>query len=332
MEKQEQKQKQKVITVDQLLALPKTYIPWVVRDLLPSSGVSILVSEPKKGKSTLLKYLLSCVAQGKPFLGFETFKGRCLYLDMEDTVERVQDQFSALKMPPGVAIDVWVAGRINAGIAQLLDLMMSKKNSGEPYNLVAVDGMTDLRPVNDINSYTETKAALKDVESIARTTGAHLICSHHANRGYGSGSKRVLGSTAIFGTVDSLISLEGKNENNLTVSATLRHSPPVPKTRLIREGFSFRLGDVIGFGIDKSQDRVENVLLQLGKPCDTATIMNHAKMAKRVVLTHLTDLVESGRVIRSGSGKSGDPFLYASNPSDQELFDNSDNLLMLSKK
>ena len=44
---------------------------WVVTDLIPARGCSLLAAPPKLGKSTLVRYLAWCVATGTRFLEYE---------------------------------------------------------------------------------------------------------------------------------------------------------------------------------------------------------------------------------------------------------------------
>ena len=67
----------------------------VVEGFLPS-GTFILSGQPKIGKSFLMLMLCWCVAEGKPFLGFETRKSEVLYLTLEDTDARIQERLARM--------------------------------------------------------------------------------------------------------------------------------------------------------------------------------------------------------------------------------------------
>jgi len=56
-------------SVYELYATPEESVPFVVEDLLPSSGLSVLAGKPKAGKSTLARQLAVAVAQGQPLQG-----------------------------------------------------------------------------------------------------------------------------------------------------------------------------------------------------------------------------------------------------------------------
>ena len=56
----------------------------IIRDLIPQ-GLSILGGAPKVGKSWLVLDLCVKVAKGENLWGYETTKGRSLYVALEDT-------------------------------------------------------------------------------------------------------------------------------------------------------------------------------------------------------------------------------------------------------
>lgn len=305
---------------------------WIVSGLLPDESLSLLVSPPKVGKSTLLKHLAVCVARGAPFLGFETTKSRVLYIDMEDVISRVHEQFMALKPEADLSIDILVARRGKYGLPELDALLKAQKAQKTPYDLIIVDTLFDISPVKDINDYTQTKAAVAALEGVVRPTGAHVICAHHANKGIGNGAHRVLGSTAIFGTVDALLLL-GKTPKGLTFTAELRHSPAVPKTVLIRNGSTFSLGKVLDGGTqsDSLHERVESLLFRANQPVDIGAMIDTLNVSRKSLLPVLSSMVKNKTVICSGPGTKGSPRLYALSEDYRSLMTGAGKLFSLSK-
>jgi stage III sporulation protein SpoIIIAA len=54
----------KFITLNQLFSQPLAVIRFLIYNLLPASGLAILVGKPKSGKSTLVRQLILAVAKG----------------------------------------------------------------------------------------------------------------------------------------------------------------------------------------------------------------------------------------------------------------------------
>ena len=67
----------------------------VVEGFLPV-GTYILAGAPKCGKSFWVTQLCWCVAEGVPFLGFQTQQAETLYLALEDTPERLQNRLNRM--------------------------------------------------------------------------------------------------------------------------------------------------------------------------------------------------------------------------------------------
>jgi RecA-family ATPase len=79
-------------------------------------------------------------------------------------------------------------------------------------SLVVVDTLFDMVDTLDVNSYAPIKKQLSFFNNLAEKSGSHIMFIHHQNKpnlNYGRGSGHtVLGSTAIFGSVDCLLIFE----------------------------------------------------------------------------------------------------------------------------
>lgn len=66
---------------------------WLVRNLFPKEGVSIIASVSGEGKSLLVMDLAKCISEGTPWLGnpsFETVQSKVLYLNLEMSLSEIQ--------------------------------------------------------------------------------------------------------------------------------------------------------------------------------------------------------------------------------------------------
>src|SRR3989338_7542026 len=60
--------------------------PWLVKNLFPREGISIVASISGEGKSIMIMHLAQCISEGKPWFGnaeFETEQTRVLYINLE---------------------------------------------------------------------------------------------------------------------------------------------------------------------------------------------------------------------------------------------------------
>jgi len=89
---------------DELKSMEIDPMFFVVENMLPT-GLSILASPPKFGKSWLCMMLSIAVSSGKSFLGFRTNKCGVLYLALEDSYQRLQDRMNKVLRDSQVSKD-----------------------------------------------------------------------------------------------------------------------------------------------------------------------------------------------------------------------------------
>src|SRR5712692_10214544 len=66
---------------------------------------------------------------------------------------------------------------------------------------------------------------------LARETRAHVLCAHHAGKGNREGGDSILGSTAIFGVVDTALIMK-KLEGYRTIQSEQRYGADLEETVL----------------------------------------------------------------------------------------------------
>ncbi len=78
--------------------------------------------------------------------------------------------------------------------------------------LIIIDTLFRLIRVKDANDYATMTLALEPLMETARGCGAHLLVTHHGGKADREGMDSILGSTAIFGAVDTAILIKrGRN-------------------------------------------------------------------------------------------------------------------------
>ena len=85
-----------LLPLGDLLTRPDIPVEYVVENLLVSGTVSGVVAKPKVGKSTFARNLCLAVSRGDKFLGFETRRGECIYLALEEREEDIKNDFRAM--------------------------------------------------------------------------------------------------------------------------------------------------------------------------------------------------------------------------------------------
>ena len=72
------------------------HFSWLVEDLIPEGGWTLLVGPPGSGKSMLSIQLTDSIQEGSSFLGMKTKKGNCLYIQADATEGEWQEQIRNL--------------------------------------------------------------------------------------------------------------------------------------------------------------------------------------------------------------------------------------------
>jgi len=197
-------------------------IEYVVERLIAESSVNVWFGQWGAKKTWAAIDLAVCVASGKQWLGMATEPCNVLIIDEEsgDTrlANRIKDvmrgelgqlanesvpiksvslaQFNLLKRPD------------DADLLARLVLELDAK-------LIIIDALADVMLGGDENAVKDTQPVFANLRFIAELTGAAFIVIHHANKGGG-----YRGSSAIAGAIDTLLSVESKQDNSLITFKT----------------------------------------------------------------------------------------------------------------
>jgi hypothetical protein len=197
-------------------------IEYVVEKLIAESSVNVWFGQWGAKKTWAAIDLAVCVASGKQWLGMATEPCNVLIIDEEsgDTrlANRIRDtmrgelgqlanesvpiksvslaQFNLLKRPD------------DADLLARLVLELDAK-------LIIIDALADVMLGGDENAVKDTQPVFANLRFIAELTGAAFIVIHHANK---LGGYR--GSSAIAGAIDTLLSVESKQDNSLITFKT----------------------------------------------------------------------------------------------------------------
>lgn len=291
-----------------LLAEPEEDHPWLVEDRLPAGGLGLLAGKPKAGKSTAARCLALSVARGAEWLGFKTHQGSVFYLGLEEKRQEVKRHFQAMGARAGDPVHVFIAPSPEDGMAQLRATAEAERPA-----LIVVDPLLRFVRVRDANDYAMVTAALEPLMAIARDTGACVLAVHHMGKGERSGGDAILGSTAIFGAVDTALLLR-RSDKYRTLSSTQRYGTDLEEmvvvldeeTRTVQAGTSRAEADE-----QQAAAAILDYLGTLSEPVEESEIREAVQVQTKMQVRALRTLVTGGEVIREGTGKRGDPYCYS---------------------
>jgi RecA-family ATPase len=279
---------------------------WLVEGLLGRGTFNLLISKPKVGKTTFCEALIAAVLKGEEFLGRKVKKGGVIYLAFESSERHMSKNF----------VKLGIAGneRIRFAIlrADCLNLEVLKEQFKDfRADLIIIDTLGIFQKMGDINDYGKTLEVVWRYAEFARETGATILATHHAKKGTSDDvGDNALGSTALFGTCDSLISLSKTPKGIRTISSEQRYGDPIERANLLwdKESGTLAIGQKVTESIfEETRDRV--------LACVASGVKTQDEIKDRVkredFATALRGLVSEGLIQRSGDGVRGRPFTYS---------------------
>jgi AAA domain/Bifunctional DNA primase/polymerase, N-terminal len=290
--------------LDELLSEPEEEVGYVWDRTLPTGGTSICAAKPKVGKSTLARNLAVNVTRGEAFFGRATAKGKVIYLCLEEKRAEVAAHFKRMgAQGPDILIHT---GRAPDDALAALREAVDEHNP----SLVVVDPLARFVRVRDFNDYAEVARGMEPLIDLARVTGSHILCVHHCGKGEREGGDALLGSTALFGAVDTALLMK-RREQARTLNTVQRYGEDIPETvaHLDAEtGIVTAGGDLAALQVE---DRKRAVLEAMGDESLTEPdIKERVGGNQTLTAKAIRALFESDILKRSGAGKRGDPYLY----------------------
>jgi predicted ATP-dependent serine protease len=253
------------------------------------------------------------VGRGEDFLGQKTERGEVLYLGLEDNLDIVADHLRRLGTTDADNIHV-----IDGGEGMTIDVL-DRRMTERPVALVVVDPLFGLVHVNDASDYAKVMNALAPLRALSKKHNTHICIVHHMNKKVSEDAfDGILGSTSIFGSVDTAILLRLRG-NDRTITTRQRFGSNLEET-LIRfdEGRGFSDLDVPVLALEKEKEKskesaIENSLLDYVShfPDSTEEDIKDKVKGKWSVVSRVLHSMVGGVLTRQGAGKKGDPFRYS---------------------
>lgn len=209
--------------------LDARYIPpqkFVVPGLIPT-GLTILASPPKFGKSWMCLDLSLSVATGTPFMGIPTNKDGVTYMAMEDGDRRLQERSRKVangrELPKNLFF-VKTAPSLADGLLKKLEETI--RSTPCSIGLVIIDTLQKIRGTAGKTEgvYGYDYRELGQLQRFALDHDIALVIVHHLNKGGDDSDfvSRLNGSTGVSGAADSIITLtrasRGSDETKMSIT------------------------------------------------------------------------------------------------------------------
>jgi KaiC/GvpD/RAD55 family RecA-like ATPase len=195
---------------------------WIIPDLIPDKGLTVLLGGSKIGKSWLSLQMAYAVAAGTYALGkIPVEQKNVLYIDLEESWELVHDRAISLQLQ-----ELSGEGRLSICTSYPLNNVRSLQSyidQNPETKFVIIDTMQKLLRIENLNDYAEVVAKMSPVKELADSYEVSILMLHHTRKGNGADNwtDDGLGSQAIVATADNIIKLgrkrgESRGEINIT--------------------------------------------------------------------------------------------------------------------
>jgi len=296
---------------------------WLWHGYLAAGTVTLLTSQWKTGKTTLITGFLSALGTGEPFLGHAVRRGRGLYVSEES-----QDQWSERLqlLPVGPHVDLLARpfrGRPSPEQWQvLIDEAAAERQAGR-LDLVVIDPLASFLPVRSESDAMTILEGLEPLRQLA-AAGLAVLLLHHPRKKPSDEGSSARGSGALLGFVDIVLELSrsGKLPSDTCrrqlVSLSRKLATPA---RLAFEwdpatGRFTSLEDPLKQQFEDNWKRVARLLEDRGEAATHLELFNEwpddvrDRPSPRVLYDWLRRAYDEDRVRREGKGTKTDPYRY----------------------
>ncbi len=271
---------------------------WLVDGVLPRGGFSVLGAKPKVGKTTFGFSLGWAVARGVSFLGRSTTQGRVLHFALEGV--RQHDVLTMYEMGGHEKHFVRFGQQLPASQYDVLAQTITEHK----LDLVIIDTIFKFAKIADMNDYGQVTNAFARLIELCQTTGCHIMAVHHLRKSKGDDvGDQILGSTAIYGSVDTYIDYQWQGEEDATADRVLftrqRYGLGMPKTLI---GLDVETGRIVARGTPQESRRhtlsqaVLDALPPSGTPVAKQAIVEKIDARRQDVYAAVNTLIELGLV------------------------------------
>ncbi len=163
---------------------------WLVKGLVPQTGLALLFGPSGAGKSFLLLDLVGSVAEGSLWFGLRTVKAPVVYLCLEGAdgfANRIRawEKATGRPFPPNVRVvaqpfDLHTDGDVEELLQGVGAFVKELPGCAPP--LVVVDTLNRAMPGGDENGSADMGRSLSACSRLSQATGGTVLLAHHSGK------------------------------------------------------------------------------------------------------------------------------------------------------
>lgn len=186
---------------------------YIVKNLIAKESITIIASSPKMGKTALGLNLAICINQGYSFLDNKVNKNKVFYYCNELSEQVIRKRVEAINLKCDDTL-IFHDNKNYIDFDKFEEMVEEKVKLG--YLVFFIDTFSKIEYERnfDINSYKDTYKLMSKYYRLIEKYKISFIIMHHTKKGNGilSISEKVIGSTALSGTVDTIIAINKNSE------------------------------------------------------------------------------------------------------------------------
>jgi hypothetical protein len=197
-------------------------VTFLVRDLIPNEGVTLICSKPKVGKSWLVLDIAIASTMDRHVLGdIKPEQGDVLYLALEDSLRRLQSRMTKLlptfagEWPEGITFHTQWRRVDQGGLDDIREWATETKAHGRKIAFIAIDVLKKVRPPSKPGQppYESDYEAIGGLQRLGIELAVPIIVIHHTRKAEADDLiDKVSGTAGLTGAVDTIIVIERQSQ------------------------------------------------------------------------------------------------------------------------
>jgi hypothetical protein len=303
-------------------------IVWVVDGLFTAGDIHLVAADSKIGKSTMIRTLALCVAEGREFLGRKTVQGNVLYYTLEDRMHNMvvlAETLGDADPPITLVHRLPVETPFNDAMLHL----RCACHHVQP-NFIIVDMLAHMVGLENVIDYVAVGKEMDRFREFVRFEypNAALVFCHHFNKGNNQNNRarlcdphRVMGSAAFHARVHTLVLMDYDFKTKARYIATSQRDGENldphelvmdPQTRFVTLGKAHGTAKA-----ENAEDRVKRVVVALYAVLKDRNALNVSRddlcdfmgVDRSNYNRAIGDAVKTGYLEQEGTGKRSHPYM-----------------------
>jgi hypothetical protein len=295
---------------------------WLWEGYLASGNVTLLTSQWKTGKSTLIAVLLGRLKTGGELGGLRLSAGRAVVVS-EEPASKWYERGQTL--PFGDHLCWYCRPFLGKPRPEdWLDLLdqISRLHDQQRIDLLVIDSFANLAPMRSENEAMEMLKAVLPLQRLT-TRGMSVLLSLHPKKGTVQPGQAARGSSALPGYADIIIEMDRISRRNMKdrrrrLQAYSRHEETRGKwiIELTPDGSDYlSLGECAEPSFERGWPVLKRLLEEADGPLTRRELLRQwpdeaLPPAKLTLWKWLDQVVKEGQVLREGAGQRKDPYRY----------------------